>query len=206
MKVSSINPRQGIVTDWKVVKPFHTDKVRELVQQNVQHGVEFCFIKCGDILQVLVFPPVVKENSNTDPQGRLNFNIIVVDSNSRPHFYRMLPKSVAALRAIVYDESIPATALDFEMFQAISQHTFDNIRPLFSGIVKGKDILALNSSSSSRSSSSSSGGGGSGGGSSSSGSSSSITAAAAAAAVVVLRRRRRRRQRRRQQQQQQRQQ
>ena len=141
VRIGSIDPQQGIVTDWKQVEPFSTDTMQDIVDQNTQHGFEFCFMKCGDIFQVLVFPPAVKRNSAVDVWKRINFNFIVLDSTSRPHFYRMLPKSVAALRAIVYDDSVPATALDFEMFQAISQHTFDNIRPLFSGIVKGKWLL-----------------------------------------------------------------
>ena len=142
--VGSLNPQQGRVTNWSEIEPFHTNKVLKKVEFNIQLGFEFCFMKCGTILQVLVFPPLLIKNSTFKPRNRVNFNIVVLDSTSRPHFYRMLPKSVAALRAIVYDESVPSTALDFEMFQAISQHTFDNIRPLFSGIVRGKTCYKPN--------------------------------------------------------------
>ena len=138
LTIGSVNPEQGIVTDWQSVQPFSTDMVLEYVKRNAANGFDFCFMKCGSIFQALAFPPVVKEGNSAEKRKRININVVVLDSIARQHFYRVLPKSVAALSKIVYDESIPATALDFELFQAISQHTFDNIRPFFSGIVKGK--------------------------------------------------------------------
>ena len=45
---------------------------------------------------------------------------------------------MAVLRAISQDPDIKATALDFELFQSVGQHSFDNLRPLFSGVIKGK--------------------------------------------------------------------
>ena len=138
LTIGSINKEQGIITNWEVVQPFSVDKVLEYVKRNAAAGFDFCFMKCGSIFQALVFPPVVKAKNIVSKQNKININIVVLDSIARQHFYRTMPKSVAALRKITYDESIPATALDFELFQAISQHTFDNIRPLFSGIVRGK--------------------------------------------------------------------
>ena len=62
----------------------------------------------------------------------------MLDSISRPHFYRILPRSVGSLRKIVLDPDIKATVLDFELVQSIGQQTFENLRPFFSGILKGE--------------------------------------------------------------------
>ncbi|KAK3718436.1 hypothetical protein QZH41_014430 [Actinostola sp. cb2023] len=45
----------------------------------------------------------------------------------------MLRKSVSAFRDVIYDKSIAATVLDFELFQSVAPSTFENIRKLFSG-------------------------------------------------------------------------
>ena len=42
------------------------------------------------------------------------------------------------LRRIAQDPDIKATALDFELLQSVGQQTFDNMRPFFSGVIKGK--------------------------------------------------------------------
>ena len=88
--------------------------------------------------QVLWFPPKLKATSKWKADEKINVNILLLDSVSRPHFYRVLPKAVKALRDIIYDKNISATALDFELLQGIGQHTFENIRPIFSGLVGGK--------------------------------------------------------------------
>ena len=36
------------------------------------------------------------------------------------------------------DPNIKATALDFELAQSIGQQTFENLRPFFSGVLKGE--------------------------------------------------------------------
>ena len=62
----------------------------------------------------------------------------MLDSISRPHFYRTLPRATEALRKILQDPSIKATAMDFELLQSVGQQTFDNLRPFFSGVMKGE--------------------------------------------------------------------
>ena len=42
------------------------------------------------------------------------------------------------LRRIAQDPDVKATALDFELLQSVGQQTFDNMRPFFSGVIKGK--------------------------------------------------------------------
>jgi hypothetical protein len=133
------DPNYGHVKEWEVIDPFSTRKAFEFVEKTIHQGEPFCLIKCGSILQVLVFPPKLHMNRTlVKPEEKFNVNIVVFDSIARPHFYRMLRKSVDALRDIVNNESIPATVLDFERFQSLSMHTFENIRPLFSGVALGK--------------------------------------------------------------------
>jgi len=130
----------GIVTTWQTINPFNTENARKFVDTRL-HNNDFAFLKCQNTLQVLVFPPKVHRNKTADNRKHININLLVLDSVARPHFFRMMRKSVETMRKVVYDGSIPATVLDFELFQSISMHTFDNMRPLFSGIVQGKSVL-----------------------------------------------------------------
>ena len=129
----------GKVTDWiPTSKETITGTVQEAVKTNQKNGFGFLYIKCGDILQSLIFPPILKKVENNSERNNINVNVVVLDSVARPHFYRILPRSVAVLRAIAQDPDIKAAALDFELFQSVGQQSFDNLRPFFSGVIKGK--------------------------------------------------------------------
>ena len=137
--IGSVNAKMGKVTDWiPTSKDTITVTVQEAVKTNQKNGFGFLYIKCGNILQSLIFQPILKKVENNSVRNNINVNIVVLDSVARPHFYRILPRSVAVLRAISQDPDIKATALDFELFQSVGQHSFDNLRPLFSGVIKGK--------------------------------------------------------------------
>ena len=129
----------GKVTEWTLLsKEKLTLTVQEAVESNRKNGFGFLYIRCGDILQSLTFPPILKKEENDNERSNINVNVIVLDSVARPHFYRILPRSVAVLRMIAQDPEIKVTALDFELFQSFGQHTFDNMRPFFSGVIKGE--------------------------------------------------------------------
>ena len=129
----------GKVTDWiPTSKVTITGTVQEAVKTNQKNGFGFLYIKCGNILQSLIFPPILKKVENDSERNNINVNVVVLDSVARPHFYRILPRSVAVLRRIAQDPDIKATALDFELFQSVGQQSFDNLRPFFSGVIKGK--------------------------------------------------------------------
>ncbi|XP_031553838.1 uncharacterized protein LOC116290865 [Actinia tenebrosa] len=133
----------GHVNKWEAIEPFNTKNASDFVQTTMQQGETFCLMKCGSILQVLVFPPKIHLNASLKADDKVNVNIVVFDSISRPHFYRMLRKSIAVMRDIVNNGSIP-TVFDFERFQSLSMHTMENIRPLFSGVAFDlKDINDL---------------------------------------------------------------
>ncbi|XP_031550213.1 uncharacterized protein LOC116287668 [Actinia tenebrosa] len=132
--------KEGHITTWNPITPFNTDKVWSFVQATLKEGDTFCFMKCGSILQVLVFPPqLFLKKKDTKDKRKININVVVLDSVSRAHFYRMMNKSINAFKDLVYSEDIPATALDFEFFQSVGTNTFENIRTFFSGFFVGKD-------------------------------------------------------------------
>lgn len=132
----------GTVVKWSRVHQNKTlqSVVLEAVKKSLRNGFEFLFLKCRKILQALMFPPQIQRSNSgkSSNDERLNVNIVLLDSISRPHFYRVLPKSVRVLREIANDKKIPATALDFELYQCVGQNTFDNLRPMFSGVKSSK--------------------------------------------------------------------
>ena len=142
--VGEVNPTYGKVVEW-LNSPSDTE-LDKIINRSIENGFNFVFFKCGSLMQVLPLPRTIKLSSGRNKDRKININIIVVDSISRPHFYRSMPRTIEALRHVVYNKSIPATVLDFELLQSISQHTMDNCRPLFSGLTSGKQkYLAFSS-------------------------------------------------------------
>ena len=93
--IGSLNAAMGKVTDWiPTSKETITGTVQEAVETNQKNGFGFLYIKCGDILQSLIFPPILKEAENDSQRNNINVNVVVLDSVARPHFYRILPRSV----------------------------------------------------------------------------------------------------------------
>jgi len=137
--IGSINPHEGKVTDWKPSpKENMTAAVEEAVKTNRKNGFGFLFIKCWDIFQAFIFPPILKKIQDGGNRSSININVIMLDSISRPHFYRILPRASGALREILHNPNIKATVMDFELLQSVGQHTFDNLRPFFSGVIRGE--------------------------------------------------------------------
>ena len=139
IQMASVNPEMGkAVDDWETLpKEKVSYKVQEAVKANLENGFNFLFLKCGDIYQALSFPPIFKENESAEGRSAINVNIIMLDSISRPHFYRTMPKATEALKKISEDSAIKAMFLDFELVQSIGQQTFENLRPFFCGVLKG---------------------------------------------------------------------
>ena len=144
IQIASVNPEMGkAVSDWKTLpKETLTAAVQEAVKTNLERGFSFLFLRCGtkfgSIFQALTFPPTLKKVVDGKSKRSIDINVVMLDSISRPHFYRIMPRAVEALRKIVQDSKIKATALDFELVQSIGQQTFENLRPFFSGVLKGE--------------------------------------------------------------------
>ena len=140
IQMASVDPQMGkAVTDWNPLpKDTITATVQEAVKTNLERGFSFLFLKCGRIYQVLSFSPIFKKVENGKSRSAINVNLVLLDSISRPHFYRTLPRASKALHKINEDSNITATALDFELVQSIGQQTFENMRPFFCGVLKGE--------------------------------------------------------------------
>ena len=146
--VLSLSPSYGTLDDRSRWKRFVSSTELEIflekfVIKNNANGFNFCFLLCvrkgkEDLVeQIFTFPQILKTSNqptnNTKNKVGFNLNIVVLDSVSRPHFYRSLPKTVRNLREIVHYKSYNATVLDFELMQSTAAYTFHNIRALMSG-------------------------------------------------------------------------
>ena len=143
--VLQLSPVFGILEERLLWKRFLTSEELEKYLESYAnassaHGFNFCILICvrkettGFIEQLFTFPSLHKFSENTSHDDiNFNLNILVLDSVSRPHFYRSLPKTVETLREIVHFDLYNATVLDFEMLQSTAAYTFHNVRALMSG-------------------------------------------------------------------------
>lgn len=146
---------------WKPVKPENlSSTIAAEVQQERYFG--FVFIKCSNssdsknmmqswydeeyayenyvsYTQLFVhakkFPKVSHQSKSKD---KVNLNLIMIDSVSRTHFYRSLPKTVKFLESL-HDEFHPKV-FDFQYLQAVKQRTYESLQALFSGYVNTTEI------------------------------------------------------------------
>ena len=128
-------------------------KIALLIKQRAAANVyqRFCFIRCNTygeqlgevgraISQLLMFPPPIDwagHNSNrpVDPPP-ISINIIHIDSISRRHFYRSLPRTAAVLQRLGRGENNLSNAikvLDFRLLQTLKGRTYESLRLLFTG-------------------------------------------------------------------------
>ena len=144
--VLEFSPIFGILEEGPLWKRFFTSHglenyLKRYTNATSSSGFNFCLLLCvrkertGFIEQLMTFPFVHKsfEESLNEETNPINLNILVLDSVSRPHFYRSLPETVKSLRDIVQFSSYSATVLDFELLQSSAAYTFHNIRGLMSG-------------------------------------------------------------------------
>lgn len=160
--VSSFDDATGLMTSFeKANLAYKSEELQEIIIRMYQNtNKTFCVVSCyfhgGFIRQLLVFPPRVKKKSYSDVnkyfgihggKEKININIVVLDSVSRQHFYRQLPRSVSVLSAIRSNQSQRMSpsgsvnerkktlVLDYELFQSLAPRTFPNMRAMFSGDV-----------------------------------------------------------------------
>ncbi|XP_032880309.1 uncharacterized protein LOC116975375 isoform X2 [Amblyraja radiata] len=104
------------------------------------HG--YCFIRClsrdaRKVSQLLILPPVLRTyqrsaNKLTN-EPALNVNILFLDSVSRHHFYRSLPKTIDTFRKLNTNVFKTGQVFDFELVQGIKSRTFESLQALFGG-------------------------------------------------------------------------
>ena len=123
--------------EWRVVEDIN--RTSKLIQHHIlssAFGPGFALLKCGQGIQILSLPKILKRiepSKNQRQTKRFNINIVVQDSLSRQHFYRALLKTVSTFRDIIYDQSIPSTLLEFDKVQSYASNTYRNLQRLFTG-------------------------------------------------------------------------
>ncbi|WAQ97890.1 hypothetical protein MAR_022263 [Mya arenaria] len=122
------------------------DNIRLLL---TQESAGYCLIHCGEEMaddyindfstaeyQILNLPPFVTRNEErqSDESKMINFNFVFIDSVSRHHFFRMLPKTTDVLDDInVRESNNKDMVVDFELIQGVKSRTFESLQTLFSG-------------------------------------------------------------------------
>ena len=70
----------------------------------------------------------------------ININIVLIDSLSRPHFYRSLPLLIREFNRINKDRNSHGEVLDFVSFQSLHGHSAENAHALFTGTFLPKNL------------------------------------------------------------------
>lgn len=147
-------------TVWKQINPNH---LKETVEKEVTKDFYFgfLFLKCTNAsmdsfeqstyseeyeignsqsyTQLFLYPRKYTKRNTDLVYGRFpSINLVMLDSLSRPHFYRSLPKTINFLEDL-YSET-HRKVFDFQYFQAVKQRTYENLEALFSGYVNTSEI------------------------------------------------------------------
>lgn len=143
--VYSIDPEDGVlksVRNFTTVSELETQLTR-IALLSARNKFNFVFVKCFIVAsnktlasQLIFVPPRLTSQEALEPRAKntINVNIVLLDSVSRPHFYRSLPKTVETLRKLAKrTDMAPARVFDFELFQAVHGHTTHNEHAMFTG-------------------------------------------------------------------------
>ena len=124
------------------------DFVKKGITTTQENGFNFMFIDCTGrknhekISQLLSFLPVKEtfKSKRETFENKVNVNVILLDSISRPHFFRSLRKTVSYLREKSEDLAYNAHIFDFELFQSVHGHTHENEHALFGGELYAENL------------------------------------------------------------------
>ena len=160
MVIEYMSNENGLMKKYEIPKNSNNTEVEKLVLKFAddarKHDLPFLFVNCTGvngaiIAQILTFLPSLPPLKDNEYQNKISINIFLVDSVSRPHFYRSFPKTVNYLKDIKNDRTYPANVFNFELFQAVHGHTNENERALFDGSLfpvrlggKSRDNTAVN--------------------------------------------------------------
>ena len=142
-KVHSVDPKTGLT---HIVKNFTTITKLErglpaISTRNKQIKFNFVFIECTNhegkkVSQFLPVEPhfTIEETNKIRHKNSININVLLIDSLSRAHFYRSLPRTVATFKNWrLNPRAVPAKVFDFELFQAVHGHTAVNMHAFYTG-------------------------------------------------------------------------
>ena len=155
LHVIPMDHNTGILKDHEKWHKFISDDdleefLPDFIVATSAQGFNFCFLACLSkdrkdyVEQILYFPPTMAKNREKQSKRKdFNVNILVLDSVSRPHFYRSLPETVDSLRKLGRgDTAGKTTVFDFKLFQSSAAQTFENIQELMSG--KNNSVMREN--------------------------------------------------------------
>ena len=146
--VQIFDPTSGMVTTVQKGK-FNRKSLAKAVMKyariTVRRGYNFMFISCGGNethTQLLFLDQILMQEKQKkltrdleNRHGKININVVMIDSVSRAHFFRSLKKTVRTFDEINSDTQTNAEVLDFQQFQALHGHSPENAHALFTGNV-----------------------------------------------------------------------
>jgi hypothetical protein len=145
IQVLNANPSDGTITEaGRFLNVVDLEEaLLVIIRENIERKFHFVILRCTlkgtnkGISQLIPIDPQITIRTNASKPGDknlVNVNIALLDSVSRAHFYRSLPKTVELFKTWRNDpRSAPAMVFDFELFQAVDGHTTENTHALFNG-------------------------------------------------------------------------
>lgn len=104
-----------------------------------QYDEEYALENVDSFSQIFLYPKKFpKIAHNLELKNRVNVNFVMIDSLSRAHFYRSLPKTVGILEKL--HEDAHQKVFDYQFFQAVKQRTYESLQALFSGYVDMTEV------------------------------------------------------------------
>lgn len=143
MSIEMINPIDGRMIMYSIPMGANDSTVERYVLKYAKKAraadLNFLYLNCTGLFtrvkisQLLTFLPALPRFVNQTRKKKVNVNVVLIDSLSRAHFYRSLPKTVDFLREKNADPNFPARVFEYELFQAVHGHTHQSEHALFSG-------------------------------------------------------------------------
>ncbi|XP_033127506.1 uncharacterized protein LOC117125191 [Anneissia japonica] len=135
--LGEINRNTGIL-EWQDFPSTHDleTHLRAVFTKQIDH-YGFCFIKCAVSThklaqQLLIVPPFIPPNKNSNSLSKFNINIMLVDSVSHSHFLRSMPTTLKTLQSI---QKTSTSVFNFELFQSLKARTYENLQAMVSGVL-----------------------------------------------------------------------
>lgn len=89
------------------------------------------------VSQLLILPPALQRRRQLKDihsnRSLLNVHILLLDSVSRHHFYRSLPRTIEEFRRLNKEYFTSGHVFDYELLQGIKSRTFESLQALFEG-------------------------------------------------------------------------
>ena len=142
MSIEYMDIKDGLMKKYEIQNNASNSEIALLVRKFAddvrKQDLPFLFVNCAGVnesvvSQILTFLPSLPTSQENARRKKISINIFLVDSLSRPHFYRSFPKTINYLKEIKNDAQYPANVFNFELFQAVHGHTNENERALFEG-------------------------------------------------------------------------